>query len=333
MYSLLKKLKKLTAFLTAAMLCLLLPLFLAGCQKANAGALTLDGVEISNDVLKYFVDAAFCELGDGASQESVTARAVELCSSYFKKNTLAHSENTSLSQAQKAGVSEKVNAYWGVYKEYYASIGITKETLTKVFTADAYRDALLIHYYGEGGENEVGVARLYAAFRTNYVVFRSVSGYFTYVDQNGLTQYFDEPKKEALILKFQNMASLINAGEKTMEEAAEFLAETGYTSSVITAVLKRGESGYPEGFFEKVQSLEARKASVIGTTEYIFLISRGDAGTDSEFYLDKRDEILKEIVGDEIDIRIENAFSPEPVIDESKMQAVFLTVKSERSGI
>ena len=82
-----------------------------------------------------------------------------------------------------------------------------------------------------------------------------------------------------------------------------------------------------------MQSLEARKASVIGTSEYIFLISRGDAGADSEYYLDKRDEILKEIVGDEIDIRIENAFSPEPTTDENRTQTAFLTVKSERSGI
>lgn len=333
MYSIFEKIKRFTAVTAAVSLCFGLLLVFSGCEKRKTGALSLDGVEISDDVLNYFIDAAFCELSDGASQDSVTARATELCASYFKKNTLAHSEKVSLTQAEKAKVSEKVNAYWGFYKEYYTAIGVSKETLTKVFTADAYRDALLIHYYGEGGENEISVARLYAAFRTNYVVFRSVSGYFTYVDQNGLTQYFDEPKKEALILKFQNMASLINAGEKTMEEAAEFLAETGYTSSVITAVLKRGESGYPEGFFEKVQSLEARKASVIGTSEYIFLISRGDAGADSEYYLDKRDEILKELVGNEIDIRIENAFSPEPTTDENRMQTAFLTVKSERSGI
>lgn len=327
-----KSLKRPISLFVAVLLCAFSVLTFGGCEKRNSSALSLDGVDISNDVYSFFADEAFTKLGEDASLDSVTQYAKSKCTEYFKRNTLAHSEGISLSSAKKAAVSERVNAYWGIYGEYLGTLGISKETLTKIYTAESYRDALLVHYYGEDGEDEISVARLFASFRANYVVFRSINGYFTYVDANGLTQFFNETEKEALILKFQNMASLINAGEKSMEEAAEFLAETGYASSVVTVVLKKGEQGYPEGFFEKVQSLEARKASVIGTNEYIFLISRGDAGIDSEYYLDKREEILIDIVGDEIDTRIDEAFEPEATVLSGEAQAIYLTVKAARAN-
>lgn len=328
----LKSLKRPISLFLSVIICAFSVIFTSGCEKKSVSALTLDGVGISNDVYIFFADEAFGALGEDASLDSVSEYAKNSCIEYFKRNTLAVSEGISLSSAKKAAVSERVNAYWGIYGEYLGTLGITKETLTKIYTAESYRDALLVHFYGEGGEDEISIARLFASFRSNYVVFRSINGYFTYVDSSGITQYFDETAKEALILKFQNMASLINAGEKSMEEAAEFLAETGYTSSVVTSVLKKGEEGYPEGFFEKVQSLEARKASVIGTNEYIFLISRGDAGVDSEYYLDKREEILIDIVGDEIDTRINESFEPKASVSSGEAQAIYLTVKNTRSN-
>ena len=328
-----KKSLKITSLFISLAICFLSVAGFSGCARKTSGALTLDGVEIGNDVFTYFIDKAFVELGENVTREDAVSKATDLCSDYFKKNTLAHSEGVSLSMAEKANVSEKVNAHWGIYGKYYSQIGVTKQTLTKVFTADAYRDALLLHYYGAGGENEISVARLYASFKTNYIVFRSINGYFTYVDPNGLTQRYDDIKTEELILKFQNMASLVNAGEKTMEEAADFLAESGYSSSVATVVLKKGDSSYPNGFFDKVKSLESRKASVIGTTDYIFLVMRGDADSKSEYYLNKREEIIKDIVGTEIDTRIKNSFSPESAIDSSDAQNLYLVVKYVREGM
>ena len=100
---------------------------------------------------------------------------------------LAKKCGVTLSTANKATVSEKVNAYWGIYGEYYTSIGISKETLTKIFTADAYRNQLLVHFYGEGGEEEISTATMYAYFKMHYIVFQAINGYFTYMDDNGNT--------------------------------------------------------------------------------------------------------------------------------------------------
>lgn len=326
-----KRIFKKTVSLLCAAACLAGAVSLCACSRGgDSAALSINGVAVGNDVFTYFTDQAMTELGTDADYKAVTERAAQLACTYFKKNSLASKEGVSLSTAKKAEVSQKVNAVWGIYGKYYSAIGVTKQTLTKVFTADSYRDALLMHYYGEGGKNEISLARLYAAFRTNYIVFQSINGYFTYVDGNGLTAYYGETEKEALVLKFQNMASLVNQGEKNLEEAAEFLAESGYTGSVATVVLKKGDTSYPPGFFEKVQSTEARVATVIGTAEYIFLVVRGDAGAKSEFFLDKREELLKSIAGDETDQLIADSLETDYSLSETDARAVLFLIKHEK---
>ena len=301
-------------------------------SKKEAPALKLNGVEISNDVFTYFIDAAMTELGINATQDSVLTKAVGLTETYFKTNTLANKTGISLSTAQKAAVSEKVNAYWGIYGEYYTSIGVTKETLTKVFTSEAYRNQLLVHFYGEGGEEEVGVANMYAYFKMNYIVFQAINGYFTYMDDNGNTVIHTPNEIEEIILKFQNMASLINAKEKTMDEATDFLAASGYSSSVVTLVLGKNDTTYPAGFFEKVQKTKARVATVIGTNEYIFIVLRGDAGVTSEYYQGKKEEILTALVGDKIDVKIDESIAIENTLDEEISRSLYLSVNKKKAA-
>ena len=301
-------------------------------QRKNPTALTLNGIEISNDVFTYFIDTAMTELDTNADENSILTKATALTETYFKTNSLAKKNGVTLTTAGKASVSEKVNAYWGIYGDYYSSIGVSKETLTKVFTSEALRNQLLVHYYGEGGEEEISVASMYAYFKMNYIVFQAINGYFTYMDDNGNTVIHSPNQIEEIILKFQNMASLINAKEKTMEEAAEFLASTGYSSSVVTLVLGKDDTSYPEGFFEKVQSTKARLATVIGTNEYIFIVLRGDAGVNSEYYKEKKEEILKALVGDKIDVKIDKSLAVESSLNDMNTQSLYLLVKQEKAG-
>lgn len=313
---------------------------LSSCSAIpQSAALEINGVEISNDVFTYFLDVALAEQkanaqanASSSEKEVAFARAVQLTETYFKTNSLAKKCGISLSTANKAEVSEKVNAYWSVYGEYYTSIGVSKETLTKVFTADAYKNRLLVFYYGEGGEEEISVASMYAYFKTNYIVFQSINGYLTYMDDSGKSVLLQANQIEELLIKFKNMANLVNAKEKTMEEAADFLAGTGYSSSVITMVLKRDDTSYPAGFFDKVKSTQARVATVIGTNEYIFLVLRGDAGVTSEYYLEKKEEILNALVGDKIDVKIENSIETEHSINSKNAESIYSLIKFEKTG-
>ena len=314
-----------------AICCLISTLVFSGCSLSDKGtAMEINGVEISDDVFTYFLDLAVVDLGVDAPLKSLKEKATGYAETYFKTNSLAHSQGVTLSIADKKAVSERVNAYWGFYGEYYTNIGVTKETLTKIFTADAFREALLVHYYGTGGEEEIPLARLYAQFKTNYIVFQAITGYLTQTNLNGQTVKINETEKEALILKFQNMSAMVNAGEQNMEQAADFLAESGYQGSVQTVVLHKDDTSYPPGFFEKVKSTESRRATVIGTEEYIFLVLRGDADTKSTYFDEKRTEMIEIIVGDEIDEKIEKSLMVETKIDNSLANGYYSLIAKEK---
>lgn len=317
--------------LILAICCFVSTLVFSGCSLTDKGtAMEINGVKISDDVFTYFLDLAVVDLGVNVPLKSLKEKATTYAETYFKTNSLAHSQGIILSTAQKAAVSERVNAYWGIYGEYYTKIGVTKQTLTKVFTADSFREALLVHYYGTGGEEEIPLARLYAQFKTNYIVFQAITGYFTTTDLNGQTVKINQTESEALVLKFQNMAAMVNAGEQNMEQAADFLAESGYQSSVQTVVLHKDDTSYPPGFFEKVKNTEARLATVIGTDEYIFLVLRGDADTNSSYFNEKRTEMIEIIVGNEIDEKIEKSLVVETKIDNSIANGYYNLIVKEK---
>ena len=314
-----------------AICCLISTLVFSSCSLTDKGtAMEINGVEISDDVFTYFLDKAVVDLGVDVPLKSLKEKATTYAETYFKTNSLAHSQNIKLSTAEKAAVSERVNAYWRIYGEYYTKIGVTKETLTKIFTADTYREALLVHYYGTGGEEEIPLTRLYAQFKTNYIVFQAITGYFTQTGINGQTEKISETEKEALVLLFQNMAAMVNAGEQNMEQAADFLAESGYQGSVQTVVLHKDDTSYPPGFFEKVKATESRLATVIGTDEYIFLVLRGDADTNSTYFNEKRTEMIEIIVGNEIDTKIEKSLTTETKIDNSLANGYYSLIQKEK---
>ncbi len=311
--------------------CLVSTVAFSGCSLTDKGAaMEINGIEISDDVFTYFLDKAVVDLGVDAPLKSLKEKATNYAETYFKTNSLAHSQGVTLSIAEKKAISERVNAYWGICGEYYSKIGVTKETLTKVFTADAFREALLVHYYGAGGEEEIPLTRLYAQFKTNYIVFQAITGYFTQTNINGQTVKINETEKEALVLKFQNMSAMVNAGEQNMEQAADFLAESGYQGSVQTVVLHKDDTSYPPGFFEKVKNTESRRATVIGTEEYIFLVLRGDADTKSTYFNEKRTEMIEIIVGNEIDEKIEKSLIVETKIDNSLADGYYSLISKEK---
>ena len=324
------KLRKILSIILA-ICCLVSTFIFSGCSLTDKGtAMEINGVEISDDVFTYFLDLAVVDLGVDAPLKSLKEKASSYAETYFKTNSLAHSQGITLSIAEKKAVSEKVNAHWGFYGEYYTKIGVTKETLTKIFTADSFREALLVHYYGTGGEEEIPLARLYAQFKTNYIVFQAITGYLTQTNLNGQTVKINETEKEALILKFQNMSAMVNAGEQNMEQAADFLAESGYQGSVQTVVLHKDDTSYPPGFFEKVKNTESRRATVIGTEEFIFLVLRGDADTKSTYFNEKRTEMIEIIVGDEIDNKIEKSLMVETKIDNSLANGYYSLIAKEK---
>lgn len=324
--------KKIMSFITAICCILSIILFPSCDVSKKPSALTINNTEISDDVFTYFLDCAVNDLGENVSYETAKERAAALAGKYYKTNSLARGYGLTLSTAQKVAVSEKVNAYWNIYCNYYTTIGITKETLTKVFSADAYRDLLLNYYYGEGGVNEIPISRIYANFRTNYIVFQAITGYFTETDTSGNTVRISQNEIETLVLKFQNMSQMVNSGEQTMEEACQYLSESGYPSSVQTVILHKNDTSYPAGFFEKVQTIETQKVSIIGSNDYIFLVLRGEVDSNSSYFLDKKTDIIRDIVGTDIDTLIEEAYELNYSVTDTSAKSYYSVILQEKGA-
>ncbi len=285
---------------------------------------------ISEDVFVYFLDYATVTLGTTADYETLKEHTMALINKYYKTNSLAHAEGIVLSTAQKAEVSQQVNSTWTIFGDYYTHIGITRETLTKVYTADAYRDAILLKYYGQGGPREISETRLYASFHTNYVVFQAITGYLTETDENGNKKPLSKSEAETLLLKFQNILAAVNAGEQSMEQASLHLASTGVQSSVQTVVLHKDDTTYPQGFFEKIQNLKAKNASVIATNEYIFLVLRGETNIKSQYFQDKKTEIVKAVASQDVDNLISKAYVVNSTVNDDMMESYLSIIQTEK---
>ena len=308
----LKNLSKKIISLILVASCIFSVATLSGCtEKEPEYIATLNDVKINNDVFIYFLDDAIAELGAKTSPSALKDKAIEKLTTYFKTNSLAHAHSINLSIAEKASVSEKVNGYWSTYKSYYEQIGVKKETLTKIFTAEVYREKLTLIYFGENGKEEIPISRIFAYFRSNYVLFQSITGYFTETDEAGQSTRLPQNEIEALVIRFQNMADVVNSGEKTMEDAADYLAESGLQSSVQTVILHKDDESYPEGFFDKIQSIDTRYAAVIASNDYIFLVVKADVDITSPHFNEKKTEIIKILAGDGIDPIIEGAYKVE----------------------
>ena len=72
--------------------------------------------------------------------------------------------------------------------------------------------------------------------------------------------------------------------------------------------------------------------TVIGTNEYIFLVLRGDAGVTSEYYNEKKEEILTALVGDKIDVKIDGSIKIQSELDDKNSQSILTLVKQAKAA-
>ena len=129
------------------------------------------------------------------------------------------------------------------------------------------------------------------------------------------------------------MSAMVNAGEQTMEEAADYLNESGYPGSVQTVILHKDDnSSYPEGFFAKVQSIDSRYAAIIASNDYIFLVLKGEVDVNSSYFNDKKMEIIKNLVGNTIDQTIEAAYELDIEISHSTAKGYYTLILNEKSA-
>ena len=78
--------------------------------------------------------------------------AIELCCEYVAVNTKLSEYGLTLSASEKRSASNNLEDLWHVFSGYYEKLGVSKQTLMKIETADTSRNRLFYYIYDEGGE-------------------------------------------------------------------------------------------------------------------------------------------------------------------------------------
>lgn len=260
--------------LAAALLAVLIILSLCSCSAEKKTVLTISDAEINNEIFTYYADKVIQRPTDYGLTENpidsdVKEAAINECKKYLAANTKFRDAGLSLSASQKTEIAQSVNDFWIRFENHYKEIGVSKQTLTKILTSDAYNDALFTETYDKGRNNAAAEKEIQDYFYNNYTSFRTVCAYFTAAD--GVTP-LTQAEKNDLLAAFDGYVK--DAGVDT-EKFADIVNNAGYPLSN-SILLKKGSDGYPDGFYEKVYAQANGTVQLIVYDECIFAVIKED---------------------------------------------------------
>lgn len=246
---------------------------LTACNGSKKTVLIISGTEIDSEVFTYYLDRVIHRpedygLAENPEKKLVKQSAIDECKRYVAINTSFRDKGLSLSAADKVGISDNVNRFWMRFENHYDEIGVSKQTLTKIMTADAYEDAIFTATYDRGTGNAAAEKELTDYFYSNYISFRTVCAYFTAPDGSAMSQ----ADKIALVDSFRKMEQ---TAAVEADKFSESVAAAGYTLSD-TIILKKDSSGYPAGFFEKVYAQANGTVQILEYDECVFAVLKED---------------------------------------------------------
>lgn len=277
---------------TAGILCFCL-LFLSACS--NRSGVQVNGTPIDKGIVLYFKDEARKtqpDADDAALLEAANRKIAE----YVAVNSVFADRDLALTTAEKAEISQTVNALWRLFGNYYTELGVSKQDLLKIETSKAYKDAVMVDYYAADGDEPVAEETLKNYFNENYIAFQSITGFLTTADNNGNAVPLSDAEETALAASFEKIAASINDGSSIEAQAS---AVENTTANTDTVVISRSNTSYPSDFFAQVAAIENGSAKAFTTGDYIFVVQREDI-TDAQrnLFATYRTDCLKTLKGE-----------------------------------
>ncbi len=269
-------------------------------------ALNVGGIGISDEIYSYYLDAVRSKpesygLEPEPAKAQIREKVKYLCTEYIAVLSEYANMGLKLDTPYKYTVSDRVSKLWLTFGSYYKSKNVSKQTLTKIETFNAAREALFNAYYGEKGTKAVSSTELKNYFNANYVGFKAVLGYFFKTDENGIESVMTTQEKNETVKKFNEMKDKLDAGADIAALVSSGDGAYGINYSDFT-VLKSDSKDYPIGFFQAVWALENGKASVFTLDNYVFLVVREDLSKQEDGYFDQyRGDCLKALRSDEFE--------------------------------
>ena len=256
--------------LSALFIAVLILFSFCSCSSYKTTALVISGTEIDSEIFTYYLDRVIQRpadygLPENPQKKELKESAVNECKNYLAANTKFRDMGLTLSASEKVEISENVNNFWMRFENHYKNIGVSKQTLTKIMTSQAYTEAIFNATYDKGTGDAAAEQILQNYFYGNYISFRNVCAYFTSAD--GKTP-MSQADKNRLIAAFEALS------KESFDSADDFSAavqNAGYSLSD-SVILKKGSEGYPDGFYEKVSNQGDGTVQIIIYDECVFAV-------------------------------------------------------------
>lgn len=288
----------------AALLAAFMIFSFCACTAQKRTVLIIAGTEIDNEILTYYLDKVIHRptdygLTDNPVDSDLKAAAIVECKKYLAANTEFRDAGLSLSSAQKVEISQTVNDFWVRFENHYNKIGVSKQTLTKIFTSDTCKDAIFTATYDKGASDAVSEKKIQDYFYNNYISFRTVCAYFTASDG---TTPMTQAEKNELLASFD---SFVQTTGNDVESFSETVNNAGYPLSN-SILLKKGSDGYPDGFFEKVYAQTDNTVQLIVYDECVFAVVKENLkGKGEGVYANYRSSCISDLYSAESDRKTE----------------------------
>lgn len=279
----------------ALILAVILPIIFCSCS--NNAKVKVNSTKIGKGIYAYFEDAAKID-GEKTEDTDVDALAESMLIRYVAINSEFENRGLELSLEEKSDLSNTVNSYWHLFSTYYNDIGVSKQDLFKIEESKSYEKRLMQEYYSEDGDSPVSDETLKEYFANNFIAFRAATGFLTTVDSENNTVSLSDAEKQTMAEKFNRMANEMSEGISSIDNASSYAENVAVTEN--TVVIGRGNTQYPDGFFDSVLSIEVGKTGSFIIGDYIFAVTRMDVNTD-ELYQEYKADCLEELKGEEFE--------------------------------
>lgn len=184
------KAKKITAALTAALLCSASLtacsdtsyVMTAGDSKINAGIYIYNELtEMSYQMTMMYYQKGikkdyFDQKVDGkAFDEYLSDYALTATKEYAAVVDKFNELGLTLSDEDLKSINDSISSTWDSQGEFYESEGISKESIKLALKASKMKDEIFDHYYAEGGEEAVSDDDMVKYLDDNYLRYKSIS--------------------------------------------------------------------------------------------------------------------------------------------------------------
>lgn len=206
------KAKKITAALTAALLCTASLtacsdtsyVMTAGDSKINAGIYIYNELtEMSYQMTMMYYQKGikkdyFDQKVDGkAFDEYLSDYALTATKEYAAVVDKFNELGLTLSDEDIKSINDSISSTWDSQGEFYESEGISKESVKLALKGSKMREELFDHYYAEGGEEAVSDDEMVKYLDDNYLRYKSISFAKTKASTDSSTDSADAANEEA----------------------------------------------------------------------------------------------------------------------------------------